>query len=63
MVLTPLTQRLPTEHIERARAEALLGRLTEPQDVAGLILFLCSDAARQITGEVIRVDGGQCIHG
>ena len=46
---------------ERARAEALLGRLTEPEDVAGLILFLCSDAARQITGEVIRIDGGQCI--
>jgi NAD(P)-dependent dehydrogenase (short-subunit alcohol dehydrogenase family) len=34
------------------------GRWTTPEDVAEVIAFLCSDRARQINGEVIRVDGG-----
>jgi 3-oxoacyl-[acyl-carrier protein] reductase len=36
-----------------------LGRLGEPEDVSGLVLFLCSDAARYITGQAINVDGGK----
>jgi 3-oxoacyl-[acyl-carrier protein] reductase len=36
-----------------------LGRLGEPEDVTGLVLFLCSDAARYITGQAINVDGGK----
>jgi NAD(P)-dependent dehydrogenase (short-subunit alcohol dehydrogenase family) len=36
-----------------------LGRLGEPDDVMGLVLFLCSDAARYITGQAINVDGGK----
>ncbi|MCA7953982.1 SDR family oxidoreductase [Burkholderia seminalis] len=35
-----------------------LGRIAEPDDVAALIAFLLSDAGRQITGQVIHVDGG-----
>ncbi|MBU9562976.1 SDR family oxidoreductase [Burkholderia multivorans] len=35
-----------------------LGRIAEPDDVAALIAFLLSDAARQITGQVVHVDGG-----
>jgi 3-oxoacyl-[acyl-carrier protein] reductase len=34
-------------------------RLGEPEDVVGLVLFLCSDAARYITGQSINVDGGK----
>jgi len=34
-------------------------RLGEPDDVVGLVLFLCSDAAAYITGQVINVDGGK----
>ena len=36
-----------------------LGRLGEPDDVAHLVVFLCSDAAAYITGQVIHVDGGR----
>jgi len=60
-ILTPLTESLPKEVIDAALAETVLGRLGEPQDVAHLILFLCSDLARHITGEVVKVDGGQYI--
>ena len=34
-------------------------RLGEPDDVAGVVVFLCSDAARYVTGQAINVDGGK----
>ena len=47
----------------RMKAGALrrnpLGRLTTPDDVAGVICLLCSDEARWVNGAVIRVDGGE----
>lgn len=42
-------------------AGIVLGRMGQPEDVAHLVTFLCSDGARHITGEVIKVDGGQYI--
>ena len=60
-VKTELTQHLSEELVARARSNTPLGRLAEPDDVAQVIAFLCSDAARHITGEVIRVDGGQTL--
>jgi 3-oxoacyl-[acyl-carrier protein] reductase len=57
-ISTELTDVLP----EAARALILqntpLGRLGEPDDVAGAVRFLCSDEAAFITGEVLLVDGG-----
>ncbi|MDE3091190.1 MAG: SDR family oxidoreductase, partial [Chloroflexota bacterium] len=38
-----------------------LGRLGMPEEVAWVVSFLCSEKARHITGEVIKVDGGQYI--
>jgi NAD(P)-dependent dehydrogenase (short-subunit alcohol dehydrogenase family) len=35
-----------------------MGRWGEPVDIAGVVLFLCSDAARFVTGTVVPVDGG-----
>jgi acetoacetyl-CoA reductase/3-oxoacyl-[acyl-carrier protein] reductase len=61
MVRTPLTASLPADLVERARGETVLGRLADPEDVAGTILFLCSTLARHVTGEVVRVDGGQAL--
>lgn len=37
------------------------GRLTTPNDVAGVVLFVCSDAAQQIVGQTIFVDGGRSL--
>ncbi|TFH57871.1 MAG: SDR family oxidoreductase [Gemmatimonadales bacterium] len=55
---TQLTEQVPAEILDRAREKSVLGRLGDPQDVAQLVLFLCSERARHITGAVIPVDGG-----
>lgn len=60
-ILTPLTQNLPQQILDQALSETVLGRLGEPEDVAHAILFLCSNWAKHITGEVIKIDGGQYI--
>ena len=44
---------------ERIAATIPLGRIPPPEDIAGPILFLCSDLARHVTGEVLNVNGGQ----
>ena len=49
---------LPPEVIDKARKSSVLGRIAEPEDVARVISFLCSDEARHITGQTIVVDGG-----
>jgi 3-oxoacyl-[acyl-carrier protein] reductase len=49
---------LPAEVIERAQKSSVLGRVAEPDDVAHVISFLCSESARHITGQTIVVDGG-----
>jgi 3-oxoacyl-[acyl-carrier protein] reductase len=56
-----LTVRVPAEQLDKARERSVLGRLGDPQDVAGVVLFLCSEAARHITGVVIPVDGGYLV--
>lgn len=45
--------------VEEAVDRIPLGRIPEPEDVAGVALFLVSDASRHVTGETIVVDGGQ----
>lgn len=49
---------LPANVIERARKRAVLGRLAEPEDIASVVSFLCSETARHITGQTLVVDGG-----
>ncbi len=55
---TRLTEGVSSELLDRARERSALGRLGDPQDVAGAVLFLCSEAARHITGVVLPIDGG-----
>ncbi|HUH14884.1 MAG TPA: 3-oxoacyl-[acyl-carrier-protein] reductase [Gaiellaceae bacterium] len=57
-VKTQLTDVLPEEATGAMLENTPLGRLGEPEDVAGAVRFLCSDAASFITGEVLLVDGG-----
>jgi NAD(P)-dependent dehydrogenase (short-subunit alcohol dehydrogenase family) len=38
-------------------------RIGEPEDIADVVVFLCSDMARFITGQNIVVDGGMTLHG
>lgn len=61
MVLTDMARALPQEILDRALAETALDRLAEPVDIANAVLFLASDAARMITGQVLHVDAGQLI--
>jgi 3-oxoacyl-[acyl-carrier protein] reductase len=57
-VKTQLTEVLPEEATAAMLTHTPLGRLGEPEDIAGAVRFLCSDAASFITGEVLLVDGG-----
>ncbi len=63
MVRTPMTEALPEEVRRTAEAESLLGRLLEPEEVAEAVLFLCGRGSSQITGQILRVDGGQSLGG
>jgi 3-oxoacyl-[acyl-carrier protein] reductase len=48
---------------ERIAATIPLGRVADPRDIAGPIVFLCSDLARHITGEIVNVNGGSVLCG
>jgi len=61
IILTPMTESLAAEFKDRALEEAALERLGQPEDVARAVLFLCSDLSSYITGQTLRVDGGQCM--
>jgi 3-oxoacyl-[acyl-carrier protein] reductase len=54
-----MTDSLPDRFRDEAVAETALGRIGRPEDVAGAVLFLCSDLSAHVTGQVLRVDGGQ----
>ena len=53
----------PAKLIEAFRSAIPLGRLGQPDDLAGAIVFFGSDAASFITGQVISVSGGLTMHG
>jgi 3-oxoacyl-[acyl-carrier protein] reductase len=58
---TRLTDAVSAEGLDAARDKSALGRLGDPQDVANVVVFLCSERARHITGAVIPVDGGHML--
>jgi len=59
--LLPMFLRHSDEMREKFIASVPLGRLAEPQDVANVALFLASDEAEFLTGNIVEVDGGRCV--
>ncbi len=55
---TRMTESLSTEIRDQVLKQIPLGRLGQPEDIAGMVTFLCSPAASYVTGQVIVVDGG-----
>jgi 3-oxoacyl-[acyl-carrier protein] reductase len=61
LVLTEMLLSMPEDALEALKQKAPLKRLGTPEEVANLYLFLASDEASYISGEVIRIDGGMVI--
>ncbi len=58
---TPSQKNTPNTVRQRVLSECAIKRLGEPEDIAPVVAFLCSDAAKHMTGQVIKVDAGQYI--
>ncbi len=58
----PLLQFVPDAQ-ERYERTTPIGRVGQPEDIADVVVFLCSDLARFITGQNLVVDGGMTLHG
>ena len=61
MVMTEMAESIPPEFLNAAVKETSLGRIAASADVANVVAFLASELSRHVTGEVIKVDGGQYI--
>ena len=61
LIETDMVKQAPDEVRRKALEEIALGRIGTPEEVAAVVTFLCTDRARHVTGEVIKVDGGQYI--
>ena len=60
-ILTGMVEKLSDDLKAQVLSRVPMNRLGVPEDVAGLVAFLCTDEASYITGQVIRVDGGLAI--
>jgi len=61
LIETDMIRQAPEDVRQKAIAEIVLGRIGMPEEVAAVVTFLCTEKARHVTGEVIKVDGGQYI--
>ena len=65
-IWTPMLESLSSAgkvDLDRIRRRTPMGRLGTPEDIADVMLFLASDAARFVTATVLPVDGGYCAYG
>lgn len=61
LIETEMVRQMPPDARQKSLDEILIGRFGQPEDIAWTVTFLCSERARHITGQVIKVDGGQYI--
>jgi NAD(P)-dependent dehydrogenase (short-subunit alcohol dehydrogenase family) len=60
-IATPMANAVPDKVKEKMIQQIPLGAFGEPQDIADMCTFLCSDRAKYVTGSVIEVTGGFCM--
>jgi 3-oxoacyl-[acyl-carrier protein] reductase len=60
-VETEMLSAIPTKYLDALRKKTLFGRLGRPEEIANVIVFLASEAASYITGQVINVNGGMTL--
>ncbi|HVS46634.1 MAG TPA: SDR family NAD(P)-dependent oxidoreductase [Verrucomicrobiae bacterium] len=58
LIETAMTEKMPEAAREFMLKQISLGRSGKPEDVSGVVAFLCSDAAAYVTGQTLVVDGG-----
>ena len=58
---TDMTRQLPSDKYQQRLAGIRMGRIGSPREVAQAIVFLASDMASYITGQVLGVDGGMIV--
>jgi len=61
LIETEMVSQMPEEAKQKSLQEIVMARLGQPEEVANVVAFFCSDASRHVTGQVLNVDGGQLI--
>ena len=56
---TPMLEKMNPESIKKQISLSSNKKIAEPQDIASVIYFLCSDESNHLTGQIINIDGGQ----
>jgi NAD(P)-dependent dehydrogenase (short-subunit alcohol dehydrogenase family) len=58
---TPMTAAMPPEAYGTLMTDNLLGRIGQPEDIAGGVAYLCSDDASFVTGHILDINGGKAL--